>query len=339
MPGGECGAEWDVTPEHLKHYEDAAGRSVAWVYFSHEWSEKPVWPVKCDDKKRRVLLSEPLRSTEQPANPSFPSDTVKWIAEKSKASPFIRLMMRTSAEKFQCESTFTLKAIADGMFDKQLRAWGKQAKAQEVPLICEWGTEMNGMWFPWNAVHNGGPSGAQLFKQAYCHIIDTINGGDLITWVFHVNATDDPVVDWNQLTEYDPGPDYTDWIGVSVYGSQDPNDDEWLEFRPQMDEVYPKLAKLEGDRPIMVCEFGVTSGNPAAGDPDRWADRSLAALLNVKDRRWERVRGFSWWNEAWVNEGKPKKTEMRICKIDKMREVFQRHLGGNKAVVDRPIIH
>jgi hypothetical protein len=336
MPGGPCGVGWDVTRDHLRQYEKAAGRSVAWVYFSHEWSEKPAWPVKCDDNDQPKHPSKGMPATGQPVNPAFPWDTVNWIAQAG-ASPFVRLMLRTSTDPFECEPTFTLSAITNGRFDKDLKTWGAEARAHKVPLICEWGTEMNGMWFPWNAVHNGGPAGGKRFQQAYRHIIDTIGGRDLITWVFHVNGSNEPQTEWNEPKGYDPGPDYTDWIGVSVYGLQDPNSkDASEEFFPQMEKVYPELLKLKGDRPIMVCEFGCTKGNPQV-DPAKWADRALSALLHFKQSRWDWIRGFAWWNEGWKHPGKPQNTEMRISEIDCMPATFHKYLVGNKTIVDRPI--
>lgn len=51
------------------------------------------------------------------------------------------------------------------------------------------------------------------------------------------------------------------WIGVSVYGAQKPKTKEWPLFRDLMDEVYPRLESLSTSKPIVLLEFGVTSGN------------------------------------------------------------------------------
>src|SRR5947207_10667438 len=126
FPGGDAGAENGISPKSLHDYLAAVNRKkVAWVSFSHEWRQ-------------------PAESRE------FPAKTVTWI-KKLGAAPQIRLMLRSSDSTYTCEPYFTLQAIAAGAFDKELEAWGRGAKDAAVPLICEWGTEMNGMWFSWNA--------------------------------------------------------------------------------------------------------------------------------------------------------------------------------------------
>jgi len=121
-PGGGEGDEAEVNEKILNNYETRAGRKAAWVYFSHEWSESPV----------------------------FPKETVRWIKEDRGAVPFIRLMLRSSAECEQVEARYTLEAIVAGDFDCELKDWGKNA-ATFGALICEWGTEVNDECFPWNA--------------------------------------------------------------------------------------------------------------------------------------------------------------------------------------------
>ena len=56
------------------------------------------------------------------------------------------------------------------------------------------------------------------------HIIDLFRALDVdnITWVFHIDAYNDPNTPWNQMAGYYPGDDYIDWIGVSAYGPAGP---------------------------------------------------------------------------------------------------------------------
>jgi hypothetical protein len=308
-PGGASGDEADVTQAHLDEYLKAVGQKrVAWVYFSHEWSKSRAFPAK----------------------------QVDWI-HRSGAAPFIRLMVRSSSDPFVCEPCYTLKAIASGRFDGDLKAWGESAALAGIPLICEWGTEMNGMWFSWNAVHNGGAAGASLFQDAFRRVVGAIRegGGKHITWVFHVNHENSPDAGWNQLEKYDPGPDFADWVGVSLYGAQLPSDTQWPVFSERMEDVYKRLEKLPGGRPIMVCELGFTytKGHAPAADPVAWAKDALGGLLSG---RWPLIRGFSWWNEGWPNDPPPP-TEMRVQAIPGMGSLFRAQLKNNPRVVDVPI--
>jgi len=159
-------------------------------------------------------------------------------------------------------------------------------------------------------------------------------GAANITWVFHVDVQDAPEVSWNAFENYYPGDDAVDWLGISNYGAATPTDDEWPAFAVAMDDVVPRLVALAPGKPIFVLEFGVTMGNPLGNATD-WADDALSDLLG---NRWPEVRGFSWWNEAWVNDSNPSNdTNMRVQDIPGLDDVFRQHLIS-PAVVDSPIL-
>jgi hypothetical protein len=301
-PGGKTGAEDDLTPADVAGYEQTVGREVAWVYFSNNW----------------------YRSR------AFPEATATWIRERGKV-PFIRLMLRSSDENPTPDPLYTLEAIARGNFDADLQAWGQVARDFSTPLIVEWGTEMNGYWFAWNAKWNGRENGAERFRQAYRHIVETIAAPN-ITWVFHVNADDDPVQPWNRLEDYYPGDDVVDWLGVSVYGAQTPQDDYWTDPVEQLDAVLPRLETL-ANKPIFLLEFGVTTNSPLGSASD-WADSLFSSLLSS---RWPSIRGFSWWNETWQNDDNPAHdTDMRVQNDPDLARVFRERLESDK-VLSRPI--
>lgn len=308
FPGGLSGEEDDITPADLQRYEAAVGRSVAWVYFSNNWYR----------------------------DRAFPLETATWIRDRG-AVPFIRLMLRSSPDQNVSEPLFTLEAILAGDFDEDLAAWGREAASFGTPLIVEWGTEVNGRWFSWNGVWNGGASiGPRRFRGAYRHIMRTIcsQGTSNVTMVFHVNGTDVPDSSWNALENYYPGDDAVDWVGVSVYGALTPLDDEWPIFADGMDGVVGRLAATAPTKPVFVLEFGVTMRN-SLGDPTTWAD---AALSDLVAGHWPNVSGFSWWNESWQNDDDPTHdTNMRVQDITGMADVFRTRLGSS-TVVDRPIL-
>jgi Glycosyl hydrolase family 26 len=311
-PGG---TEQCPTPSlaNLNSYVNAVGgKNVAFVTCYHEWSD----------------------------GLDFPWPSVKWILANG-AVPCLRLATRTVPKNFVAETVYTLEAIVAGKFDAILTAWGNQAKTTTLPLLCEWGTEVNGYWFPWNAAHNGADGGddfgAPLFKQAYQHIVTTIrNAGAVnISWVFHVNFQDNPAESWNKLEAYDPGSKFTDWIGVSLYGSQSPDDEpsDWVDFVPAMDTVYNRVTQLEGQRPIMLSEFGFCANNGNPGEPAVWTQAALTAILS---NRWPRLAGFSWWNESW-DQGNGEVVEFHVQNIPGLPPVFATQLAS-QTVLYRPTI-
>jgi beta-mannanase len=270
--------------------------------------------------------------------------TAQWIRDEG-GIPFIRLMFRSDAVQNHAEPTFLLNRILIGDFDPDLRAWAQAARDFDSPLIVEFGTEVNGAWFSWNGKWYGEgttdkygdpsePDGAELFKDTYRHIIEIYHneGADNITWVFHVNWNDLPEESWNRLEKYYPGDDWIDWIGVSMYGAQTPIDTEFLPFREMMDAVYPRLEALSSNKPIVLLEFGATSGN-SHGDQAAWAQAAFNDLFSL---RWKRIIGFSWWNDNWENDDYPKhNTDMRVQSNPALTAVFRRMVGDNPQVIGR----
>jgi len=305
-PGGVSGDEDDLAPEDLARYEKTVGRRAAWVYFSNNW----------------------FRSRE------FPADTARWIRD-SGSVPFIRLMLRSSTEKGARETVFTLENILAGRFDGDLRRWFDRARDFGGPLLVEWGTEVNGEWFPWNARWNG-PDGARRFVQVFRRLVrlSREEGADNVSWVFHADAHDSPKAAWNRLENYYPGDAYVDWIAVSAYGPQSPREDEGESLRSMLDAVYPRLAALSPDKPILLAEFGCARGSPAASQAE-WAGE---ALRDVLSRRWPRIRGFSWWNERWQNDDvAAHDTTMRVQDSADLAGAFRAAFArAGAAVAERP---
>ncbi|MGB9639514.1 MAG: endo alpha-1,4 polygalactosaminidase, partial [Anaerolineales bacterium] len=313
-PGGKTGEESDLTIQDLQTYEQAAGKSVAWVYFSHNWYESRHFPIQ----------------------------TSSWIRAKGSV-PYIRLMLRSSAETDVAEPLYTLQAILDGEFDPDIHQWCATASQFSTPLLAEYGTEVNGRWFSWNGVWNGGdkragygdptqPDGPERFRDAYRHIIQICREAQAtnIKWVFHLNGDDWPEASWNHFENYYPGDEWIDWIGVSIYAAQSPLDDYWNDFRAKFDAVYPRIIALAPQKPLIVAEFGAPKNNPL-GDQAEWA---RSALIDLTAMRWNNLIGFSWWNERWQNDDNPDHdTSMRLQDNPQLEEVFQQWVGKNPQVI------
>ena len=197
----------------MKAYEQLIGKKIVWAYFSNNWGNG----IK------------------------FPEDAVKAIHSLGVV-PFIRMMPCTTFTDGLVDPVYTLERFIDGDFDNDLRKWAQDAKRVGIPLMVEFGTEVNGDWFPWSGALNGEsetegygdptlPDGPERFRDAYRHIIDLFReeGVNNITWAFHIFADEDSGPDsisnpnnnqsWNDIANYYPGNDYIDWIGASVYGS------------------------------------------------------------------------------------------------------------------------
>jgi len=234
------GTEDIVTSSRITDFETLVGKKIVWAYFSNNWYD----------------------------NIQFPSAAVNTIHGAGKV-PFIRMMPRTNFDEGGPDPNYTMQKIIDGVFDTALAQWAIDAKNTNIPLLVEFGTEVNGNWFPWNGQYNGAgttsgygdpniPDGAERFRDAYRHIIDicNTNNANNITWFFHVDAYSEPDEKWNEIGNYYPGDNYIDWLGVSIYGPQEKNED-YQEFSEILNDVYPSLVALS-NKPIAILEFAIT---------------------------------------------------------------------------------
>ncbi len=295
-PGGQSGEEDDLTPGDVSALERLMGARLGWVYFSNNWYRDRV----------------------------FPTATARWIRAHG-ATPFVRLMMRSDDREDHAEPLFALSAIAAGRFDADLHRWARAAARFKAPILAEFGTEMNGRWFPWNAIWNHRRQGPAQFRAAYRHIIDIARAehADNIVWVFHVNHADDPAKSWNRFENYYPGDGYIDWLGVSIYGMLGPREDERTDFPTAFARAYGRLNRMAPAKPVIVAEFGTDLHN-SHENAARWAK---AALQTLQSQRWPALIGYAWWNERWPNDDTPAHdTDLRLQADPALAAVFRRHL-------------
>lgn len=281
---GFGGTEDIVTVDKIVDFENLIHKKIAWAYFSNNWIDE----IK------------------------FPEASVKTI-DNLGIIPFIRMMPRTDFSQGNSDPVFSLQGIIDGNFDESLRQWAIDAKNTNIPLMVEFGTEVNGNWFPWSGAVNGGSEtegygdpyvadGPERFKDAYRHIIDLFRneGVNNITWVFHVfpseevesNSSNDD--SWDSIANYYPGDDYIDWIGTSIYGSADVGN-KWKSFSEIMNETYPELESLSENKPIAILELGIIE-DQENGNKTNWIQDALQSLESGK---YPRISAISYWNEKW----------------------------------------
>ncbi len=230
-----------VLSEKILLADSLAGKPAAWTYFSNNWYD----------------------------NIKFPSQEVETIVACGK-TPFIRMMPRSVFEEDQADPVYKMLDIVNGLYDNQLKLWAEEAKNCGTNLLIEFGTEVNGSWFPWNGLYSGGgttdgygdpnyPDGPEIFRDAYRHIIDLFadEGADNITWFFHIDVHGQPDQWWNQPVYYYPGDDYIDWIGVSIYGPTGPGE-EYESPYDLIEKAHEMMQNVSGNKPYSILEFGIT---------------------------------------------------------------------------------
>ncbi len=275
--------EDQVTAQKITDFENQANKEIAWAFFSNH-------------SQNGII---------------FPEDNVQTIHSADKI-PFIRLLPWKQENWWDGDHTnyYSMQKFIDGDFDDQLIAWADAAKATKIPLMVEFGCEVNGDWFPWTGKYNGAGNkggygdptyydGPERYRDAYRHIVNLFKSRNAnnITWVFHVNNWRYPWTEWNKAKYYYPGNDYVDWIGMSVYGAQY-IDDEWESFDNAMQEPYDELCAISVDKPIAILEWGVRESTTHSK-----ADWIESAFDLIKANNYPRLKGISWWHEKWDEDG------------------------------------
>lgn len=308
--------ETDVTKRRLNRFADKLnGRKITWAYFSDNWFRG----IKFPKHKAELLLAEGV-------------------------IPFVRVMPRSNWKYGCADKKYQLEKILSGKFDDKLHTYAQTVGTVRGPVIMEFGTEVNGDWFPWSGVCNGGETrtaygspeladGPERFRDAYRHIIDIFRAEDVhnVTWVFHVNAYGAPHGKrWNRYSAYYPGDAYIDWVGVSAYGAQTPEEmKSWNpRFRQVMDDVYSDLVSISSSKPIAVLEFGVIEH---AGKPAWLRD----AMTDLSGGRYPRIKAMSYWHSNWENDD-GSRSRMRLDSSRESLTVYREALA-NPAYTEIPV--
>lgn len=300
------GRETAYTDEAIDAWREMTGRRVAGIYLSDHWG----------DPEGNVRIT-------------FPEAKVRMFWRHG-AVPMVRMMPWSKLWVRGADPKISMQAVARGRFDEELRRWFLDARDTGIPLLLEFGVEVNGDWFPWNGRWNGGgttdrygspewPDGPERFRDAYRHLVElsqTTGAARLITWNFHVNDTSWPRRWWNKPRWYYPGDAYVDWISVSSYGEQVPTGkpSHWTMFGEGLGDPsdrsssYSRIRRLDPLAPFALIEFGVTE-DPAAGDKAEWIADAYSKL--VPPTAVYQASLVSYWSERWRN-GNGKVSDLRV---------------------------
>ena len=239
------------------------------------------------------------------------------------------------------EETFTLQKIIDGVYDKELSKWALDAKEDNINLLVDFALEMNGDWFPWSGVFNGGSTttdygdptladGPERYRDAYRHIITLFREHhvDNITWVFHFNYGTLPYEEWNKPVHYYPGDEYIDWVGFSLYGAQTTSEpwDE-LMFSTILEDYIDDFNEINTTNPIALLEFGVTDNHPD-GDKSVWLNDAFKTILS---NPYIIFKAINPWHEDWQNEDETYST-LRLDSSKEVKQTFQNWIQDERFI-------
>lgn len=269
-----------VTLEDIERFEKLVGKHQAIIASSSYWGEQ-----------------------------TFPEENLRLIARHGSVplvfwSPWDRPYVEGRGP-----DKYSLTSIIAGEHDAYIDMWAEKAREFGGPIVVSFANEMNGEWFPWSGKLYGGSTpvpgtnpvlfqGPETFKKAYRHIHDRVRakGATNVQWVLHLMNYSLPQEGWNLAAAYYPGPEYCDWLGISLYGSQFA-DDDWAPFFPLLDWPYEELRRINADKPVMICEWAVGEF-PQLGSKSDWI---RDAFRLFKSPKYPNIKAIVYWHERWQN--------------------------------------
>ena len=297
-----------VTQARIRDFEELAQKKITWAAFTQYWFE----------------------------GLEYPREKIHTIHD-SGVLPLVRMQPRSTTREYVRETRFTMERIINGDFDLPLSRWAQAARADGIPLLVDFGVEVNGQWFPWNGYWNGAgtmdgygdpnyPDGPERFRDAYRHIIDLFRaeGAYNITWFFHITMyMEEPMESWNQPRYYYPGDDYIDWIGVSLYGALHPGESYWDSFTEILTagDAYLKVREISSRKPLAILEMGVTDHHPM-GSKALWLKDAFA---RIQHNPYLNFRAVNYWHENWDNQGN--ETSLRIDSSPEVLAAFRKAIA------------
>jgi len=211
---------------------------------------------------------------------------------------------------------YSLTEILAGKWDGYIDAWADAAAKIPSQFFVSFACEMNGTWFPWSGSYYGkGPpaagdpknpatwGGPETYKKAWRYVVSRVRarGATNILWVFQPNNYSDPpgYSLWNQASAYYPGPEYVDWLALSVYGKQTANeeDDKWCGFEKLLPWPYLQICKLDPQKPVMLAEWGVADSHVPGEDKAGWITEGFSEMSHLCPR----LKAAVFWHERWEN--------------------------------------
>jgi hypothetical protein len=203
----------------------------------------------------------------------LPTDWVKRLAGQGK---LVQIALEPNQGLDKVQDDEYLKTLADQMRESGAR------------IFLRFASEMNAPW----TKYSGKP---QLYRQKFKLVHDVMERlAPNVAMVWCPAA--EPK---NAITDYYPGDDAVDWVGVNFYNVTFHN----LDFSRPGDNVDPRLQlryvyKLYSDRkPIIICEYGATHYSMLEGARNAsFASQRIKKLYAALRTDFTRVKSVNYFN-------------------------------------------
>ena len=298
-------------------------------------NEDEVTATAIDDFEKLVGKREAIiASSSYWGEQNFPADNLELIHQHGSIPLVYWSPWDAPYEEGDGPDRFSLDSILAGKWNDYIDAWADSAKQFGHPLFVSFAKEPNGSGFPWSGMYCGADKpvpnttpvqyeGPETYKKAYRYVVDRVRakGAANIIWVFEVMNFSIPQDEWNYINQYYPGAGYVDWIGLSIYGQEYP-DQSWSDFTPLLQQPYAEVARMAPDKPIMIAELRCGEF-PKSGSKSNFITDAFATV----EKNYPQLKAAIFWNEQWQNED-DSTSDLRANSSPESLEAYRKGIGG-----------
>ena len=215
------------------------------------------------------------------------------------------------------------KKTSNGEYDKVIKKYGAWAKSTNRPIYLRIGYEFDG---PHNELE------PKEYVKAYKHIVDLLRkkGVNNIAFVWHSYAST-PYKNY-KLSDWYPGDNYVDWIGISVFGHAYGN----YNFGIHCENLL-QFAKQK-KKPVMIAESNPINGifNDNTDVWDQWFVNFFTFIYN------KNIKAVSFINEDWTSLNIPGISswkDSRLFNNDKISKAWFMETNKNMYLKQSPELY
>lgn len=176
---------------------------------------------------------------------------------------------------------FSYDAILNGKWDYYIKSFADAAAIYGDPVVLVPFEEMNGDWYAWSGTKNSNTPLKHIL--AYRYLKDKFNGVKNVKFGWAVNHLSVPDIRGNQISDYYPGDDFVDIVGVDGFNFGGP----WMSFKEIFDDSLTTLSTY--DKPIIIFSTASAEGAKKAS----WISQGLGRDV----KKYPKVIGWIWFNE------------------------------------------
>lgn len=179
------------------------------------------------------------------------------------------------------DTRFNYDAILSGKWDAYITSFAAQSKSYGSPIIIVPFGEMNSDWYPWSGTINNNTSAKHVAAFQYVRKFFTSVPNVKFAWAPNNDSVPDVV--GNQISDYYPGDEFVDYVGVDGFNFGNP----WQSFTDVFNRSLTSVEKY--NKPVII--FSMSSA-PGIGKAD-WIKTGLGTEIYKHSK----LIGWIWFNE------------------------------------------